>query len=382
MKRVGNLWQSVVAWENLLLAARKAQRSKPDRASVQRFNFNQEGELLTLQRELCDGTYRPGPFTTHWIIRPKPRLISAAPYRDRVVHHALMNVLEPMLDRHFHQHSYACRKGMGTHAAADRLQHLMRRYRYVLQCDIRKFFPSIDHAIIKQTFRRLIKDPRVLGLMDMIVDNSNEQEAVTNWFGGDELWTPLERRKGLPIGNLTSQWFANWMLNGLDYFVTHELGFGAYVRYCDDFLILHSDRQCLREAADSVAHYLAGVRLRLHEEKMAVRTVAEGVPFVGFRIWPSHRTIRKENVRSFRRRVRWMQRSYRDGIIGRDEVRMRLAGWLGHARQANSVRLLNRLSAEWTFARGGAKNVSGGAGRLLEQQPKELPIGEPQQEHA
>ena len=133
---------------------------------------------MHIRRELKNGTYRPGEFRTHRITTPKSRLLSAAPNRDRVVHHALMNILEPMLDRHFHPDSYACRKAKGTHAAANRLQALMRRNRYALECDIQKFFPSIDHEILKATFRRLIKDQQVLWLMDLIVDSSNEQEPV------------------------------------------------------------------------------------------------------------------------------------------------------------------------------------------------------------
>ena len=127
--------------------------------------------MLQLQRELQEGSYRPGPFSTHWLHRPKARLISAAPYRDRVLHHVLLNVLEPILDTHFHPDSYACRKGKGTHAAANRLQALMRQNRYALQCDIRKYFPSIDHVHLKATFRRLIKDRRILWLMDLLVDS-------------------------------------------------------------------------------------------------------------------------------------------------------------------------------------------------------------------
>jgi retron-type reverse transcriptase len=229
MKRYGHLWQRVVSWENLVLAARKAQRGKKAKSAVQRFNYGLEIELLRLHRDLSEGKYRPGRFTTHWICHPKRRLISAAPYRDRVVRHALMNVLEAILDRHFHTHSYACRKGKGTHAAVDRLQTLMRRNRFVLQCDIHKFFPSMDHEILKRTFRRLIKDPDVLRLIDLIVDCSNAQEPVLDYFPGDDLFGPVSRRKGLPIGNLTSQWFANWMLNDLDHWVTSHLGIGSYV---------------------------------------------------------------------------------------------------------------------------------------------------------
>lgn len=363
MKRYGNLWDQLVSWPNLLLAARKAQRGKRTRGAVQRFNFSQEFELLRLWRELEDGKYQPGRFQTHWITRPKPRLISAAPYCDRVVHHALMNVLEPILDRHMHPHSFACRRGKGTHAAADRLQDLMRGHRYVLQCDIRKFFPSIDHEILKGDFRRLIKDRRVLSLMDLIADNSNEQEPVREWFEGDDLFTPSERRHGLPIGNLTSQWFANWYLSAFDHFVTSRLGFGAYVRYCDDFLVLHDDRAALRSLVDDMRRFLAGLRLRLHEGKLQVRSVEQGVTFVGYRVWRTHRLLRKENVRGFRRRVRWMRQAYRDGRIGHADIRPRLVSWTGHARQADSEQLIRRLSREWVFTRGRADSVSCSARR-------------------
>jgi RNA-directed DNA polymerase len=351
MKRHGGLWVQVVRWDNLLLAARKAQRGKRSRAVVERFNFFREWELLRLQRELMDGRYAPGPFRSHWIERPKRRLISAAPYRDRVVHHALMNVLEPILDRRFHPHSYACRTGKGTHAAADRLQNLMRRRRYVLQCDVRKFFPSIDHHLLKTTCRRFFKDGRVLGLLDLIIDHSNEQEAVREWFPGDDLWAPWERRRGLPIGNLTSQWLANAYLDDLDHFVTSKLGIGAYVRYCDDFVLLHDDPRRLRDAADAVSDFLASRRLQLHESKRAVTPTRAGRTFVGYRIWPTHRLLPKENVRRMRRRVSWMKAAFAAGRIEAEDVRRRLAGWIGHALRANTQRLLRRLSREWAFCR-------------------------------
>jgi retron-type reverse transcriptase len=366
VRRYGGLWEKVIAWENLRLAARKARRGKRDRAGVQRFEFDLESNLLALRWELADGTYRPGPFRTHWIARPKARLISAAPYRDRVVHHALMNVVEPILDLHFHPHSHACRKGKGTHAAADRLQGLMRHHHYALQCDIRKFFPSIDHEVLKGTFRRLIKDCRILWLMDLIVDGSNAQESVVEWFDDDDLFAPAERRRGLPIGNLTSQWFANWMLNGLDHFVTSELGMGAYVRYCDDFIILGDDRASLQGVAAEISRYLSGRRLRLHEEKVSVRPVQAGLTFVGYRIWPTHRLLRKENVRHFRRRVRWMKRAYACGRVLWQDIKPRLISWMGHAHQADSRRLVGRLSREWVFSRDGANNIARVARRVVE----------------
>jgi len=351
VKRYGGLWEQVVSWDNLLLAARKARRGKRDRAAVQRFEFDLERQLLSLHRELLDGVYRPGGFITHWISRPKARLISAAPYRDRVVHHMLMNVLEPILDRRFHPHSYACRRGKGTHAAADRLQMLMRRFRYVVQFDVRKYFPSIDHQILKGMFRRLIKDGRVLGLMDMIVDNSNPQEDMTEYFPGDTLFSPQGRRRGLPIGNLTSQWFANWYLTELDYYVTNGLRIGGYVRYCDDFLVLHDDRAVLADVVSKVRAFLRGVRLLSHEDREAVRPTSAGAAFVGYRLWANHRLIRKSNVRQFCRRIAWMRREYAAGRVKWSDIRPRLDSWIGHARQADSECLLHRLHYEWVFVR-------------------------------
>lgn len=380
MKRYGNLWSGLVSWDNLVLAARKARRGKRDRDDVQAFEFDQERELLGLQAELTEGRYCPGEYRSHWITRPKPRLISAAPYRDRVVHHALMNVLEPILDRHFHPHSYACRQGKGAHRAADRLQRLMNRRRFALQCDIRKFFPSIDHQMMKETFRRLIKDRRLLGLMDLIVDNANEQEDVLRWFPGDDLFTPLERRHGLPIGNLTSQWFANWMLNDLDHYLTSRLGIGDYVRYCDDFILLHDDRQCLKEARDRIVERLAGIRLALHERKSFVKPVHAGLTFVGYRTWSTHRMLKKDNIRRFRRRVRWMRRAYATGSIDGEYIRTRLVSWTAHARQANSERLIRRLSREWRFQRGGTARVSRASGRFVEQQYNEPAVCGAQQQ--
>jgi retron-type reverse transcriptase len=380
MKRYGGLWPQVIDWQNLLLAAAKAQRGKRDRRCVQRFNFDQEQSLCRLQDALSSGAWCLGSFTTHWITRPKPRMISAAPYPDRVVHHAIMNVLEPLLDRHFHPHSYACRQGKGTHAAADRVQRLMRRNTHLLQCDVRKFFPSIDHEILKDVFRQRIKDRRLLSVLDRLVDGANTQERTMEWFEGDDLLTPASRRRGLPIGNLTSQWFSNWYLDELDHHLTSGLGIGGYVRYCDDFMLFHNDRERLKDARAVVQDRLAGLRLRLHEHKTAITPSRAGATFVGFRIWPTHRLLRKQNVHAFRRRVRWMQAAYQAGRLDWDAVKTRLNSWIGHASMADSRHLIKRISREWVFLRGRTDRVSGGPRRQLEQQSQELPVCEPQQE--
>lgn len=382
MKRYGNLWDKLVSWENLVMAAHKAASGKRSRQSVQNFEFDAERQLLNLQRQLQQQSYRPGSFRTHWIYLPKKRMISVAPYRDRVIHHAVMNILEPILDRHFHPDSYACRLKKGTHAAADRLQKMMRKNKYALQCDIQRFFPSIDHGNLKTIFRRLIKDNRVLWLMDLIVDSSNAQPGDIQWFTGDDLFSPILRRKGLPIGNLTSQWFANWCLNGLDHFITSHLKIGAYVRYCDDFVILHNDKKHLKDALNQVEVYLDSLRLKLHPNKLSIRPVRAGLTFVGFRIWPTRRKLKKENVRAFRRRLVWMKQAYSERLLEWEDIRPRLDSWIAHASHADSKYLLRRLSEDWKFTRGKAAYESCYPRRCVEQQCNELCGDQPQQQHA
>lgn len=319
---------------------------------VQRFRFFLEWELLKLHQELSNGTYVPGEFRTHLVYRPKKRLISAAPFRDRVVHHAIMNILEAILDRHFHPHSFACRKGKGTHQASLHLQKLMNTNRYTLQFDIRKFFPSIDHEILKSRFHRLIKDRSFLLLLQLIVDSSNPQEQVTDYFPDDLLWTPWERRKGLPIGNLTSQWFANWYLDPLDHWLTSHQRIGGIVRYCDDFILCDNDRGRLQEMIHAVPEYLNRLRLKVHTERLSVLPVRAGRVFVGFRTFPTHRRITSENKQRFFRRLRWMKRAFAAGRITREQIHQRLMSWAGHAGQADSNHLFRKIAEDLVFIDG------------------------------
>jgi len=234
MKTYKNLYETIFSFDNLSLAARKAQRGKRFKENVAQFNMNLEKELLNLLGELQQQNYQPGEYRSFFIYEPKKRMISAAPYRDRVVHHALMNVIGSIFEKSFIFDSYANQIGKGTHRAVQRFQTYLRRYRYVLKCDIKKYFPSIDHEILKQKIRRKIADQKTLWLIDTIIDNSNPQVPVIDYFPGDDLLTPIERRRGLPIGNLTSQFFANVYLNDFDHFVKEQLRCQAYVRYVDD----------------------------------------------------------------------------------------------------------------------------------------------------
>lgn len=347
MKRVGNLWDTLVSFPNLLRAARKARRGKRHRPDVAAFEFDAERELLRTRDELHAGTYAFGPYHEFTITEPKPRLVSAAPYRDRVVHHALCNLLEPVFERSFIADSYACRAGKGTHAAVRRCHEFARRHPWVLKCDIRKFFPSIDHAILKGQLARKIKDRRMLELATRVIDHSNPQEPTDDWFPGDDLFTPAERRRGLPIGNQTSQFFGNVYLDALDHFVTDRLRVAGYARYVDDFLVFGAGKRELHAVRERIAAFLVGLRLRLHPDKTAVFPVRQGVKFLGYRVFGSHVRLARDGVVRFRRRIRAWRADAAAGRLDRGHMRMSVASWLGHAGHGSTHRLREKLLGEW-----------------------------------
>jgi len=229
LKRHKNLYHQICDPENLFLAASKAIQGKRFNDSASRFEINREHEILQLKNELTSKSYQPGQYKSFYIYEPKKRMISAAPYRDRVIHHALCNIIGPLFESAFIFDSYANRKDKGTHRAILRYQHFARKYKYVLKADIKKYFPSIDHEILKTTIRRKIGCKDTLNLIDHIIDNSNPQEPVFDIFPGDDLFTLLTLKKGIPIGNLTSQFFANIYLNPFDHFVKEKLRCKAYI---------------------------------------------------------------------------------------------------------------------------------------------------------
>lgn len=351
MKRHGHLWERLCSFDGLLQAAEQACRGKRFRPGVVAFHFHLETALCRLLHELESGTYAPGPYRQFVIHEPKRRVISAAPYRDRVVHHALVNVLEPIFERTFITDSFACRRGKGTHAAVRRCRDFARRFPYVFKADIRKFFPSVDHAIAKRLVARKIKDGRVLDLLGRIVDSSSGQEPVIDWYPGDDLFAPLQRPRGIPIGNQTSQFLANVYLDPLDHFVKEKLSARGYVRYVDDFLVFGADKKELARFREAITTFLLGLRLRLHPRKNVIFPVGAGIRFVGYRVFPTHVLLPKDNVRRFRRRARRMQADYARGRIDAADVKIRLMSWLGHARQADTHRLREALLATLFFQR-------------------------------
>jgi len=374
MKRIGNLWDQVTSWENLMQAAHAAARGKRTRPDVARFLHELEGNLCLLQRELEEGTYRPGAYRTFWIRDPKPRLISAASFRDRVVHHALTRVLEPVFEPRFTDYSFASRKGFGQHRALKLARDACQRYRYVLKCDIRKYFPSIDHAILKDLIARVVKCRRTLALVGQIIDASNEQEEAIGYFPGDSLFTPWERRRGLPIGNQTSQFFANVYLNPLDQFAMRELRPGLYLRYVDDFVLFGDDKRELNSMAERIRDFLEGLRLSPHERKFRVYSCEEGVTLLGWRILPGQMRLARPNVIRMRRRLKKMAALYHAGRLRFERVQCRVQAWLGHAAFGDTWRLRQNLFAQFILrAAEHGRNARG----FVERQSTERPRLEP-----
>ena len=345
LKSYKNLYPQITSFANLELAWRKARKGKRSKEAPARFDFDAEGELLRLQRELQGKRYQPGPYRSFIIHDPKKRKISAAPFRDRVVHHALSNVLEPIYEPRFIHDSYANRVGKGTHRALDRAQSFARRHRYVLKCDVETFFPAIDHACLRQILWRHITCPATRWLIDQIVDGGIgvlDDQYRMRWFPGDDLLAAA-RPRGLPIGNQTSQFWANVYLNPLDHFVKRQLKCGAYLRYVDDFLLFHGDRAVLHGWRDEIERFLAGQRLTIHPDKSVVFPSGNGIPFLGFVLYPNRRRLKKENVRAFLRRFRRQRRAIRQGRATWPAVEPSLRGWDAHAAHGDTWRLRVRL---------------------------------------
>lgn len=349
MKRTGNLWPSIVSFENLLAAAHAAAAGKGRRPDVAAFNLNLEGELLQLRRELTSGSYLPGHYRTFTIQDPKPRHISAAPFRDRVVHHALTRVVEPIFERRFSKDSFACRKGFGTHRALGRAKEGARRYPYVLKCDIRKYFASIDHQILKSLLARAVKCGPTLELAAVIIDGSNEQERVVAYYPGDDLFTPYERRRGLPLGNQTSQFLANVYLDPLDQFIARQLKPRMFARYVDDFIVFDESKARLREILGEIRRFLLTLRLDLHDGKSRIHRAADGLTFLGWRVFPDRCRLDRGNVVRFRRRMRAMRDDYARGAVAFEDIQQRVQAWIAHAAHGNTWKLRGGVLRQFAF---------------------------------
>lgn len=311
--------------------ARKGKRYNND---VLRFTQHLERNLITIQNELIWKEFEVGEYDEFYVYEPKKRLIKSLPFKDRVVQHSLNNVINPLLDNRFIYDTYACRKAKGTHAGADRVTHFLRKTKrkwdkvYCLKADISKYFFNIDHDVMMRIYESKIKCKDTLWLLDKIIRSD-----------GDGI--------GIPIGNLTSQLSANLYLNELDQFVKHRLRVKYYVRYMDDFIILHNSKECLWNLLAEVEEFLKyKLRLKLNR-KTDIFPVKRGVDFLGYRIWPTHRLLRKKSKKKIKRRMRKYEKEYIAGTLDIEKIQRSLAGWLGHAKFANTYNFRMDLLDKW-----------------------------------
>lgn len=357
MKRAGNLFDSVLDMENLRLAFWKASRGKRAREDQREYAANLDVELARLRAGLADGTYPVGEYRRFTVYEPKERIVCAAAFRERVLHHAFMNVLEPWIEKWLVFDTYACRKGKGQLAAVDRALGFARKYRYFLKCDIRKFFDSVPHAGIEAMLRRKIKDESVIWWLMRIVGTYETEPG-----------------RGVPIGNLTSQHLANLYLDPLDRFRG-----GGYVRYMDDFVYWADDKELLCRVRDAVGGFLVReLGLQLKESPYINRT-AHGMDFLGFRVRPDGLRAAREGLKRYKRKMRMCGMLFREGMLSENAYQDRIT--------ALTAPLLAARTRGWRCAHFGDPARSVGCepretGRELEQRGGQLPAGVSQQQHA
>jgi retron-type reverse transcriptase len=314
-------YSDVYDFANLYGAYLKARKQKRYRGEVLQFSYRLEQEILALQKELEDKTYTTGDYRPFVVYEPKKRQIVALPFRDRVVQHALNSIIEPVFDRRMIDDSFACRAGKGTHAAAKRVSYFMGKPSnvYYLKLDVKSFFASVDRNILKRVIRRTIKDKDTLWLIDAVLDSS-----------------PVS---GLPIGNLTSQLFANVYLHELDHYCKNNLGVPYYVRYMDDVLILSHSKSYLQAALISINEFISKhLSLELNH-KTRIGKCKDGVEFVGFRIWRNLRLIKKQSITRMKKKMK----AWKSGKIQDEKFMASIGSWMGHAVGTSSYRGVMRV---------------------------------------
>lgn len=334
MTKICKIYSKIISKENLYRSAYMASRGRRYRDTTADFNFHLEEEIEKLHNELTNKTYRHGKYRVFTVYDPKEREIAAAPFRDRVVHHAVHDIIEPVIDETFIHDSYACRQDKGTHKAVGRAQSFLRVNRYCFHGDVKKYFFSINRCILKEILRERIEDRDLLWLLNEIVDSALE---ISDDKGSV---------KGLPIGNLTSQFFANLYLNELDRFIKFNLKQRYYLRYMDDFLVFSSDRNELTELKGKIRRFLKDkLELNLHEGKSQIFKTEGGIKFLGFRIYGNYRRLVSDNARRFKKRLKKFAFLLRYHKIKLGEVCDSVRCWTAHSRYANTKKL--RLNI-WT----------------------------------
>ena len=315
MKTYNHLWDGFVSEGNIEFAVRRALRNKRKSREIRDFLANRAEVTAQVRQSLIDGTFKTATYRSKIVHEPKRREILILPFApDRIVHHALMNILTPIWDAMFCSDSYACRPGYGIKGASDRCMQFVRKNKYYLQCDVRKFYPTMHHETMFNIIRRKIKDKKILAILRDILKS-------------------VDGETGLPIGNFCSQWFGNLYLNELDTFVKHELRAKNYLRYCDDFCLFSNDKKELGIWQEKIRLFMLE-KLHLTFSFSEISTVKNGVDFLGYRHFPKFVKIRKTTLRRIKRRLKKLlaiPKAVRDADL---HIRCQIGsmhGWTKHA---------------------------------------------------
>lgn len=357
MSVLQNAFDEIVSIDSLLKAHQKAMVGKRFDSKATASNFKLMSNLLILQEELMNGVYHPRPYRKRIIHEPKTRSIQAPDFRDRITHHAIHNVLSQFYERHFIPDSYACRPKRGTHKAVKRVQYFLRSSSeplYVCKLDISKFYASVNHTKLKELLTDKINDQRLMKLLGTIIDSSDSGTEHDHLFPSDSYFHTKGRR-GIPIGNLTSQLFANIYMHEVDMHAKQQLKIRQYVRYMDDILFFHPDKKQLVIWQNKMVEFLyENLYLTINPRKIRIYPTKTGVDFVGFIIYPNSMRLRGSSVRRFKKRYRKQLNGLLTKKIGLYAIQVSFQAWTAHASHAKSEALIEHLRSwqdEYLFIR-------------------------------
>ncbi len=345
LKTFLHLYKEITSLDNLFQAWEEFKKDKRKKIDVGSFERHLEDNIFELHQALENKTYRHSYYSGFYIRDPKVRHIHKAVVKDRIVHHALFKILNPIFEPSFISSSFSCRKGYGTHKGFKRLVIYARKVSknytqdcWALKCDIRKFFDSVDHYVLLSFLKEKIKDPDTIWLLEEIIQSFEAKGQA------------LEAKKGIPIGNLTSQLFANVYLNQLDQFLKHKLKMRYYLRYADDFILLYQNKEELTKYMESIRHFLAEkLKLSLHPRKVSLRKFSWGIDFVGYVALPHHQVLRTKTKKRIFRKISRKVKDYRRGEIGEVTLNQSIQSYLGILKHADAYKLEQELKNKIGF---------------------------------
>jgi len=343
MKTYKNIYQKVCSFDNLILAFRKARKGKSKKDYVIKFESNLDENLRLLQSDLINKIYSPCNLKKFVIRDPKTRTIHASIFRDRIVHHAIINILNLIYEKIFIYDSFASRKFKGTHKAVKRFESFIKKVSsngkliknnfnnnsikgYVLKADFRHYFDTINQEILIEILRKKIKDEDLIWLIKSVLKNFETDKKV-----------------GMPLGNYTSQFFANVYLNELDYYIKHILKAKYYIRYVDDFVILQKNKKRLEYFLKHINYFLPCLKIKLHKDKTEIHALRNGITFLGYRIFYHYKLLRERNIRYFRKKLEKNIALYKNKEISLEQLESRINGWLGYAKFGNTFNLIKKI---------------------------------------